>query len=264
MRSSDRPKLGQHFLADTPYRRRIADSLGLRPEDLVVEIGPGKGAMTGLLAERAGRVIAIELDARLARELGRRLADNPKIEILAGDILEINLAAVCPSPDCFVFGNIPYYATSPILHHILSFYAMLRSMALVVQREVADRLQAAPGSRDYGYLSVFIQSYARPRIALTIPPGAFRPVPKVHSALVRFEMRPPAEAPQAEFFEFVKRCFACKRKQLATNLSASYGRGQIQDSLSALGLAANLRAEEMSLEQLRALFDRLRPAFNHA
>jgi 16S rRNA (adenine1518-N6/adenine1519-N6)-dimethyltransferase len=263
MSLSRRTKLGQHFLEDSRWRRHIVDWLDLRPEDLVIEIGPGKGAMTELLAQRAARVIGIELDSRLAQDLACRSAPNPKIEIRTADILKINLTDVCQSrqsPNCFVFGNLPYYITSPILHHVLSFSAIIRSMALLVQREVADRLEARPGSRDYGYLSVFVQSYSEPRIVLTVPPGAFRPAPRVHSALVRFEMRLAQKAPPPEFFEFAKRCFAHKRKKLVGNLAPLYGRHCIEGHLSALGLPITLRAEQMSLEQFKSLFARLRSA----
>ncbi|MCL5669768.1 MAG: 16S rRNA (adenine(1518)-N(6)/adenine(1519)-N(6))-dimethyltransferase RsmA [Acidobacteria bacterium] len=259
MPDSRRPKLGQHFLSEGRYRQRIVDSLHLKPQDVVVEIGPGRGAMTELLAQRARRVIGIEVDPRLAEDLRRRFVNYANLEILYADILKTDLAALSSAPGLFVFGNLPYYITSPILHHVLSFSPVIRSMAFVVQREVADRLVAAPGRREYGYLSVLVQSCSRARILFTIPPGAFRPAPKVHSALVRFDMRPPRETPPPEFFEFVKRCFAHKRKKLLGNLGGFYGRRRVEDCIGSLALPVTLRAEEMSLVQFKALFEALRP-----
>ncbi len=260
MRPSPRPKLGQHFLVDAVYRHRIVDSLDLCADDCVVEIGPGLGAMTALLAERARQVVGIELDVRLAGQLRKQFARHPKIEILAGDFLKTRLADLCQkyhTTRCYVFGNLPYYVTSPILRHALTSFAVVRSMALLVQREVATRLVAAPGSRDYGYLTVYTQAHAEPRRVLTVPPGAFRPAPQVHSSLVRFKMRPAEQIPPPQFFEFVKRCFSHKRKLLESNLAGYYPRARVQECLAALHLPPHVRAEETPVDQLRFLFERL-------
>jgi 16S rRNA (adenine1518-N6/adenine1519-N6)-dimethyltransferase len=271
-----RPKLGQHFLASRAYRRRIAAALDVRPDELVIEIGAGRGAMTELLAERAGRaarVIAIELDASLAAKLKERLAAKPQIEVLQADILKTGLAALCrehQAEKCFVFGNLPYYITSPILHHLFAFWTHIRAMGLLVQREVAERLTATPGTRAYGYLTVFAQLYSEPRIVLGVPPGAFVPLPKVHSALVSFQMRlafpewlqagegsalPKIEA---DFVDFAKRCFAQKRKKLMNNLAGTYSRSRVDQALAALSLPSTVRAEQLTLEQFASLFRRLR------
>ena len=275
-----RPKLGQHFLTDPRYRRRIVQALDIRPHDLVIEIGPGHGAMTELLAERAQQVAAIELDADLARNLKEKLQGRPRIEIIRADILSTDLAAICRrhrAEKCFVFGNLPYYITSPILHHLFTFWTWIRAMGLLVQREVAERITAAPGSRAYGYLSVLSQFYSEPRVVLGVPPGAFSPAPKVHSALVEFRMKSPDKieegfptAPgqaglteilhaqdEGKFLDFVKRCFAQKRKNLLNNLAAAYSRQRVEQELARLALPSSIRAEQMTLEQLAALFRRL-------
>ena len=251
-----RPKLGQHFLSSEGHRRRIVGALGLHPEELVIEIGPGHGAMTELLAERAGRVVAVELDAGLVRELRQKLESQPRVEIIQGDILATDIAAVCRergAKGCFVFGNLPYYITSPIIHHLMESAAMIRGIALLVQREVAERLTAKPGSRDYGYLSVLVQLHAEPRIAMSVPPGAFSPPPKVHSALVEFAMKPkfPAWTVQdrTRFLEFVQRCFAQKRKNLLNNLGHLCGKDRVRAALEGLHLPATARAEELGINQ---------------
>jgi 16S rRNA (adenine1518-N6/adenine1519-N6)-dimethyltransferase len=261
--SKRRPKLGQHFLASEAYRRRIIEALGLRGDDLVIEIGPGRGAMTELLAERVKQVVAAELDASLAEALQQQFLGK-NIQILAGDILTTDLAAICRRhgvEGCFVFGNLPYYITSPIIHHLLDFAPWIRGMVLLVQREVADRLTALPGSRAYGYLSVLAQSYSEPRLAFVVPPGAFAPPPKVQSALVDFRMHSKfpdwVRDDQARFLEFVKRCFAQKRKNLVNNLSTTFARAYILKTLAGHHLPPSVRAEEMSVEQLAGLWQAL-------
>ena len=258
-----RPKLGQHFLASKSFRRRIIEALGLRADDLVIEIGPGRGAMTALLAERVKQVVAIELDPTLVEVLKRQFQGG-NVEILAGDILTTNLADLSRrhgEERCFVFGNLPYYITSPIIHHLFEFAPWIRGMALLVQREVAERLTARPGSRDYGYLSVLAQFYSEPRLAFVVPPGAFVPPPKVQSALVDFRMRAkfPDWAPddQARFLEFVKCCFAQKRKNLLNNLTAIFARAHIVQTLARHHLPPSVRAEEIGVEQLAGLWQAL-------
>jgi 16S rRNA (adenine1518-N6/adenine1519-N6)-dimethyltransferase len=259
-----RPKLGQHFLSSEGYRRRIADALPLRGGELVIEIGPGHGAMTGLLAARADRVVAVELDPGLASELRETLISSPQVEILEGDILSTDLAAICRkrrAATCFVFGNLPYYITSPIIQHLMNSAGVIHGMALLMQREVAERVTAKPASRDYGFLSVLVQLHSEPRIALSVPPGAFSPPPKVHSSLVEFRMKPrfPAWTDQerGEFLKFVQRCFAQKRKNLLNNLSADYSKARARAALEGMLLTDKARAEELSVMQFAELLRRL-------
>ncbi len=259
-----RPKLGQHFLVDAGYRQRIAAALDLRPEDLVVEIGPGRGAMTQLLAERARRVVTIELDRALAEQLQHRLTAGSRIEVVQADILTVDLAGLCRrhgTERCFVFGNLPYYITSPIIHRLFTFRDCIRAVALLAQREVAERLGAAPGTRDYGYLSVLTQLFWYPRIVLRVPPGAFSPPPKVQSALVEFRMREASGGepllPRGEvgrFLQFVKQCFEQKRKNILNNLGGLYSRARVELELNRLSLAHSVRAEQLTLEELVRLY----------
>jgi 16S rRNA (adenine1518-N6/adenine1519-N6)-dimethyltransferase len=260
---SRRPKFGQHFLTDLRYRRRIVAALDLHSSDVVVEIGAGGGAMTELLAERARQVVAIELDPALAENLSQKLASE-QISILQGDILSTDLAALCRrerTEKCFVFGNLPYYITSPIIHRLFDFRIYIRGMALLVQREVAARLTAVPGTRAYGYLSVLAQLYSRPRTLFSVPPGAFLPPPKVYSALVDFQMGPKfphwSSKDQQDYLKFVKRCFAQKRKNLLNNLAGIYTRARVERELTALSLPSTARAEQLTVEQLASLHRRL-------
>ena len=266
MPSPQRPKLGQHFLQDLGYRKRILDELRLAASDVVIEIGPGRGAMTALLAQRARKVVAIEIDSELAARLQGEFAREPRIAIVRGDVLEVDFAELVReqgASECWVFGNLPYYITSPILHRLFEFRQCIRAMALLVQREVADRLAAEPGTRDYGYLTVSTQLYSQPAIVLSVPPGAFSPPPNVHSALVIFQMRArfPRWTPKQcqAFLEFAKRCFAQKRKNLLNNLATHYSRERVAQALASAGKAQNLRAEQLSVEEIATVFENLSP-----
>jgi 16S rRNA (adenine1518-N6/adenine1519-N6)-dimethyltransferase len=231
---------------------------------VIIEIGPGRGAMTGLLAGRARKVIAIEVDRALALGLEADFREDPRVQIILADVLRVDFAALCRQEgvaQAFVFGNLPYYITSPILHHLFAQRDAIRSMGLLMQREVAERLTAAPGTRDYGYLSIATQICAQPEIALAVPPGAFSPAPQVQSSLVTFRMKAkfhqwPREKCD-EFLEFVKRCFAQKRKNLLNNLGGMYLRTRLLKAFEAAGKPANLRAEELSLEDLAGIYQHL-------
>jgi 16S rRNA (adenine1518-N6/adenine1519-N6)-dimethyltransferase len=259
-----RPKLGQHFLRDGRFQRRIVDSLAIQSNDLVCEIGPGRGAMTELLAARAQQVVALEVDPDLARRLQEKFSNKLGIEVLEADILLCDLASLCrryQREQCFVFGNLPYYITSPILHHLLDYARWIHGMGLVVQREVAERLSALPGSRPYGYLTVLSRLATTPCLEFGIPPGAFSPPPRVDSALVSFQMKPerirlPAEERKA-LLGFVKLCFAHKRKNLLNNLAPVYARPRVEAELAALKLPPSIRAEQLALEQFEKLLARL-------
>ena len=259
--------MGQHFLHDQVYRARILEELALEAGDVVIEIGPGRGAMTGLLAARTRRVIAIEIDRALAEGLREQFRQKSNVEIITADVLRVDLSALCRQegvPQAYVFGNLPYYITSPILHHLFAQRESIRAMGLLMQREVAERLTAPPGSRDYGYLTVATQVCTQPEIALAVPPGAFSPPPKVQSALVTFRMRAKFESwPQTkynDFLEFVKCCFAKKRKNLLNNLGGLYPRPEVTKVLESSGHPTTARAEQLSVEELAALFERLAAA----
>ena len=252
-----RQKLGQHFLVNPAWRGRIAETLTSSPRAVWLEIGAGHGEMTESLARIAERVNAIETDAALVRKLHERATQWPNVEIVHADILSLDLHSITRGKSR-VYGNLPYYITSPILHHLFHFPEIIESIHIVIQFEVAARIVARPGRRDYGYLSALCQFYARPEIVLRIPPGAFRPPPKVMSALVKMDF--PGErvslgiADDASFLKFLQDSFAQKRKTIRNNLRGVYGEKQVQDALAACELKSSVRAEELTLAQFAELY----------
>jgi 16S rRNA (adenine1518-N6/adenine1519-N6)-dimethyltransferase len=249
-------KLGQHFLTDASWQERIARAIQI-DAGVWVEIGAGHGEMTLRLARRARKVFAIEIDSRLAKRLREVSASCKNVEVVEGDVLALNLKELTGGQPFSVYGNLPYFITSPILHRLFEHADRLSAIHVVMQLEVAARIVARPGRRDYGYLSVVSQWYCRPEIAFRIPPGAFRPRPKVASALVNFRTPGaratlPAKDEQA-FLDFVKECFAQKRKTLRNNLRARLG-NHVEVALREAGLRADARAEQLSVPQFAALF----------
>lgn len=230
-------------------------------DDVWIEIGPGHGEMSRLLAAKSRRLIGIEADARLAaslQEAARAQPDQwPGVEIVTGDVLKLDLAKLAGGR-FRVYGNLPYYITSPILHRLFRYANQIASIHVVMQFEVAARVVACPGSHEYGYLSAACQFYTRPKIALKIPPGAFRPPPKVTSALVH--MAPPGEcaslsiADEPKFLKFIQLCFNHKRKTLRNNLLTIAPDKRIHEALASCGLRTDARAEQLSLAHFAALF----------
>jgi 16S rRNA (adenine1518-N6/adenine1519-N6)-dimethyltransferase len=259
-----RQRLGQHFLADPAVRERIRASLPLRPNDIWLEIGAGHGEMTQHLVGEGRRVIAVESDPHLAEDLKKRQREWPGMSLVEGGILTLELAYNGLSA-FHVYGNIPYYITSPILHHLFNFAPNIRSIHVVLQLEVAERIVSRPKRKSYGYLSALCQFYARPEIILEIPPAAFRPPPKVRSALVSMSLPGEREnlgvAPEdeARFLEFVQLCFAQKRKTLRNNLRSLAPPAHLAATLAAAGLRADARAEQLALSDFAALFRALAP-----
>jgi 16S rRNA (adenine1518-N6/adenine1519-N6)-dimethyltransferase len=259
-----RQRLGQHFLADSAWRSRILQTLPRGQNETWVEIGAGHGEMTRLLAAPGRRVIAIETDARLAQGLRaaaeERSSDGPGVEVICGDVLALDLSELAGG-EFRVYGNLPYYITSPILAELFRHAGRIRSIHIVIQLEVAARIVARPGRRTYGYLSAACQFYTRPELLLRIPPGAFRPPPKVASALVRMDF--PGERAQlgisdeARFLNFVGICFGQKRKTLRNNLRALAEGDRIDEALAACALRPDARAEQLSLAEFAKLFARL-------
>jgi 16S rRNA (adenine1518-N6/adenine1519-N6)-dimethyltransferase len=246
-------RLGQHFLASWEILDRIATAACPDHEPLVVEIGPGRGALTKHLLPRAGRLIAIETDPRLVSFLQDRFPDAQNLNIIRGDVLQTDLAQWGPA---VVAGNLPYYITSPVLAKVLQLGPLLRWAVFLVQKEVAERLTASPGTRDYGFLTVRTQFFAAPEVLFTVKPGAFRPPPKVESAVVLLKTRPPEERPAVDaagFLDFVLQCFRQKRKTIRNNLSGIWPRV----FLESLPDTAR-RAEELSIPEFVDLYDRLR------
>src|SRR5258706_3658333 len=239
-------KVGQHFLASEGHRKRILDALRLKGHENVLEIGPGKGALTDLLAAHAGRLIAVEIDPVLAAEMKDRYAGNPRVEIIEGDILRVPLDNL-PLP-LRVFGNLPYYITTPILLRLFEHARKFEQIVVMVQQEVAERLTAKPGTRDYGMLTVTAHYYGDPKLLFSIPPGAFHPPPRVHSAVVGMKVAPRHLEDEAGFFRMVKSAFAQKRKTLVNNLKPLYGADAAKAVVSEIGLAPTVRAEELPLD----------------
>lgn len=254
-------RLGQNFLADASWRARILSALGVKAGDVWVEIGAGRGEITRALVQQAARVIAIELDPPLVKTLRGLASEQPNVEVLAGDVMKLDLAQLAGGERFRVYGSLPYYITSPILHRLFDCSDRLESIHVVVQLEVAARLAAHPGRREYGYLSVATQYFTRPEIVFRIPPGAFRPRPKVASALVAMRLPGPrAELgikDEGAFLRFVQGCFAQKRKTLANNLRAFLPAGRVEAALAGSGIIAKARAEELTLLQFVSLFKEL-------
>mgnify|MGYP000878041038 CR=1 FL=1 len=252
-------RLGQNWLVDRSYAQRIVAAVGATASDLVVEIGPGPGALTDLLARDAGHVLAIELDPRMREPLEERHG-RERLTMLQADVLELDLTAVVTNAlaahpglsSVHVAANLPYYISSPVVAHILRHRRAFRDAVLMLQREVVDRLTASPGGKDYGALTVLVAMYARAAKLFDVPPGAFRPAPKVTSSVVRLEMleRPAVDVPdEAAFFGIVRSAFAQRRKTLENNLAAA-GRAGLA---AAAGLDPRRRAETLTLTEFAAL-----------
>jgi 16S rRNA (adenine1518-N6/adenine1519-N6)-dimethyltransferase len=266
--SPKKPKLGQNFLTDPNARQRIVEALGDISRSTVLEIGPGRGALTSLLASRARNLIAVELDRTLAPRLTKTWHHAAHVAILHADILELDLAEVrtlvgmTGDDPLVVVGNLPYYITSDILLRLFAQAACIQRAVVMVQEEVADRLAASSGTSAYGVLSATAHMHARVEKLFALPPEAFSPPPSVTSAVVRMEMRPRFEELQVErigFLRFLQTCFRQKRKTLLNNLKGT-GMADASEVLAAVesvGLAPTIRAEAVPLETMALLYRRL-------
>lgn len=262
-----RQRLGQHFLADLDWCEQIARAIRVSPHSTVplskddqhcwIEIGAGHGEMTRHLLAAGGPVTAVELDPGLASSLRKLAKEFPNLTVVSSDILKTDLAALAFGRRIRIYGNLPYYITSPILHLLFNFAPLIDEIHLVIQTEVAQRLAAQPGTRDYGYLSVVTQFYTRPEFVFEIPCDAFQPPPKVTSALVT--LRLPGERSklalkdEQSFLNFVKLCFSQKRKTLVNNLRSLAKPEKLRAALASLNLRPDARTEQLSVAQLAAL-----------
>jgi 16S rRNA (adenine1518-N6/adenine1519-N6)-dimethyltransferase len=269
-RPQSKPKLGQHFLASEEAAARIVDALGDISQSTVLEIGPGRGMLTSLLAKRARRLIAVELDRVIAAQLRLEFGMARNVEIIEADILAIDFDSLFgPKPGLGrpgidlkpepvkVVGNLPYYITSDILLRLFAFSKYFDSIVIMVQREVADRIAAEPGGRDYGMLSATAQLYARVENLFTLPPTAFAPPPKVHSSVLRLTIDPQQEKLGVAgdgFLDFLRLSFGQKRKTLWNNLKAKYDGAELKRALAEADVKATARAETLSLKQSAALY----------
>jgi len=254
-----KPKLGQNFLNDAHAAQRIADSLGDLAGLTVVEIGPGAGAITSALVARAAHVIAVELDAGLAAHLRTEFPAD-RLTVHQQDVLNFDFAAAAAEAGqrLLVFGNLPYYITSQILLKLAASHAALDRAVLMVQREVAERITAAPASRDYGLLSVTVQLYGPATNLFTLAPSSFSPPPDVHSTVFRWRFAPRFEelgVEESSFLPFVRKVFAQKRKTLANNLrAAEFAPADIVSALTGVEIDPRARAEQLPIETLAALW----------
>jgi 16S rRNA (adenine1518-N6/adenine1519-N6)-dimethyltransferase len=261
-----RKRFGQHFL-EPAWVRKLVEVIAPASDDVFLEIGPGRGALTFPLAAAARQVIAVEIDRDLAADLAR--AAPPNVTVVTGDVLAIDPWSVLPdrseAPVVRAAGNLPYNISSPILFALIAAHtrdARLRDATLMLQREVADRLSAAPGGGDYGVLSVFVQRRAEVRRVLDLPPGAFRPPPKVHSAVVRLEFRPDVPQAPPTFESLVRGVFTHRRKTMANALAAfAYlTNARAAEMLKAEGIDPRRRPETLRIADFIALAEHLRRA----
>jgi 16S rRNA (adenine1518-N6/adenine1519-N6)-dimethyltransferase len=265
-----RQKLGQHFLSDAGWREQIARAIHVSPHGMQtvsqpspqeycwIEVGAGHGEMTEHLVRSGAPVYAVELDPPLIERLKKLARKHPNLTVVPGDVLKTDLRAISSGRRIHLYGNLPYYITSPILHHFFFFANLIDEIHIVIQEEVAKRLAARPGNKSYGYLSVASQFYTRPEFVFQLPRIAFDPPPEVASALVTMRL-PGANTnlglPDDEaFLEFVKTCFAQKRKMLTNNVRSVLPPSQTRELLRKLQLREDARAEQLSVPQLAAFF----------
>ncbi len=266
-------KFGQNFLIDTRVLERIIDSAEITKEDCVLEIGPGIGTMTQYLAEAAREVVAVEIDKNLIPILQKdTLAEYDNVTIINDDILKVDINKIVQEKNngqpIKVVANLPYYITTPIIMGLVGSHVPLQSITIMVQKEVADRMQVGPGTKDYGALSLAVQYYAKPEIVANVPPNCFIPRPNVGSAVIRLTRheKPPVEVQdEAYMFALIRASFNQRRKTLLNGLTNAGSLGvtkeEITEALAKMGLPATIRGEALTLEQFGELSNLLRVKF---
>ncbi len=257
-------KFGQNFLIDTHVLEKIIRSAEITKEDMVLEIGPGIGTMTQYLAQAAGKVIAVEIDKNLIPILEDTLKGYENVSIVNEDVLKVDLAALAEKENggkpIKVVANLPYYITTPIIMGLFENHVPLKSITVMVQKEVADRMQVGPGTKDYGALSLAVQYYAKPYIVANVPPNCFMPRPKVGSAVIRlerYEQTPVQVEDEKLMFRIIRASFNQRRKTLANGLKNSpelnYTKEQIEEAIESLAKGASVRGESLTLEEFATL-----------
>lgn len=278
-----RKRFGQNFLVEEGVILRTLEAAQVSRQDVIFEIGPGIGTLTQYLSEAARQVVSIEIDKKLIPILEETLSECGNVDLINQDVLKVDLNALArsynagrnagassgsnasPTPYSLkIVANLPYYITTPILMSLFRSKVPAQSVTVMVQKEVADRMCAGPGSKDYGSLSVAVQYYSAPRIVEQVPPSSFLPHPKVTSAIVTMDLyeEPPVQAADEHLFDaIVRAAFEQRRKTLVNALSSSpavpYGKKQVQDALASLGLDASIRGEKLSIPDFARLSDRL-------
>ncbi len=263
-------KFGQNFLIDTRVLEEIIDAAEITKDDFVLEIGPGIGTMTQYLCEAAREVVAVEIDTNLIPILKDTLSAYDNVEVLNQDILKVDIASLAKERNndrpIKVVANLPYYITTPIIMGLFESHVPIDSITIMVQKEVADRMQEGPGSKEYGALSLAVQYYAKPEIVVNVPPSCFMPQPKVGSAVIRLtrhEQSPVEVEDEKLMFQVIRASFNQRRKTLANGLNNFGGFGlskeEIQTCIEELGVPVNIRGEALSLEQ----FAKLANIINH-
>ena len=257
-------KFGQNFLIDTHVLEKIIDAAGITKDDFVLEIGPGIGTMTQYLCENAREVAAVEIDNNLIPILKDTLKEYDNVEVIHEDILKVDIQELAQRKNqgrpIKVVANLPYYITTPIIMGLFESHVPIASITIMVQKEVADRMQAGPGSKDYGALSLAVQFYAKPEIVANVPPNCFMPRPNVGSAVIRLtrhETIPVDVLDEKLMFRIIRASFNQRRKTLANGLNNApdipLSKEQIQESITALGVPVNIRGEALTLEQFAKL-----------
>ena len=261
-------KYGQNFLIEPQVLETIVDAAHIQADDCVLEIGPGIGTMTQYLAEQAREVVAVEIDKALIPILQDTLSEYPNVTIINEDILKVDLEKLVKEKNdgrpVKVVANLPYYITTPIIMQLFESHVPLHSITIMVQTEVAQRMQVGPGTKDYGALSLAVQYYSRPEIIIHVPPTCFIPRPNVGSTVIRLTRyeKPPVEAADESFlFSLIRASFNQRRKTLVNGLSNASGlnlfKAQITEALEQMGLPANVRGETFTLEQFARLSELL-------
>jgi 16S rRNA (adenine1518-N6/adenine1519-N6)-dimethyltransferase len=257
-------KFGQNFLIDPHVLDKIISAAGITKEDMVLEIGPGIGTMTQYLAESAGRVVAVEIDSNLIPILDETLKEYDNVTIINNDILKVDIAALAEQYNggrpIKVVANLPYYITTPIIMGLFESHVPIDNITVMVQKEVADRMQTGPGSKDYGALSLAVQYYAEPYIVANVPPNCFIPRPNVGSAVIRLTRyaEPPVEVQDPQLmFRLIRASFNQRRKTLQNGLNNSpeipFSKDQIIEAIAALGVSPTIRGEALDLQQFAQL-----------
>ncbi|MCR5293532.1 MAG: 16S rRNA (adenine(1518)-N(6)/adenine(1519)-N(6))-dimethyltransferase RsmA [Eubacterium sp.] len=255
-------KFGQNFLIDDHVIAKIIAAAEITKEDTVLEIGPGMGNLTQHLAENAGKVYAVEIDKKLIPILHETLSSYENVEIIEGDILKTDIGALTEGKKLKIVANLPYYITTPIIMSLLEGHVPAESITVMVQKEVAERMAAGPGTKDYGALSLAVQYYSEPYLAANVPPNCFIPRPAVGSAVIRMKIHeePPVQVKDEKFmFKLIKASFGERRKTLQNGIynfpELDITKEAVADALNSMGLDERIRGEKLTLEEFARLSD---------